>query len=186
MASRREVREAFYSELETAADGLVPPSNIGQQYPEAAEDLPTIVHNDNYRPVPMNRGAAPVEVVDNNDGTSTEYYVTMMEAQFTLTVLSESEDTKEDIYEAVRSYFEPFEHPFKDTSDIQEDVHEVGVTDSNSNDQTDREPVARVDTLRINLGFKRLYGDTNDHVTDIEHEVDIDGDGTAENTYTTT
>lgn len=186
MATRRQVREAFYGELETAVSGLVPPSNIGQDDPDSDEDLPNIVHSDSYRKVPMNRGAAPVKVTEGTDGEEEYTYVSMMQARFTVSVYSDDESEKEDIYEALRQYFEAYTHPVKDASSIQSDVHRVEVQDSNSDDLTDRDPVARGDRLAINLGFQRFYTQDVDPTTEVNQSVDADNDGTTDNTYTTT
>lgn len=186
MATRKQVREAFYGELETAASGLVSPSNIGQENPESDEDLPSIVHNDNYRQVPMNRGAAPVDIQTGANGVEARIYVEMMQARFDVTIISDDEAEKEDIYEAVRTHFGAYTKPFQDATSIQSDVHRVEVGDSSSNDQTSREPVARADTLVINLGFQRFYTEDTTPIEEVNEAVDLDGDDIADITYTTT
>lgn len=174
MATRRDVREAFYAALETAVDGLVPASNVSQEHPNSEEDLPAVVHNDNYRKVPMNRGASPTDIETDSDGNVTALvFTTMMQAQFNVTVLSDDESEKEDIYEAVRTHFEPYTH-FKDTSQLQADVHRVEVEDVSSDDLTERDPTARADTLTINLGFERFYAQSVDHIDSIDQSIDVE------------
>jgi hypothetical protein len=178
MATRRDIRESFYTELEAAVNGLVDPSNVSQENPNSKEDLPAVVHNDNYRKVPMNRGNAPTSVDTDGSGNDTAHnYSSMMQARFDITVLSDDESLKEDIYEAVRSYFEPFTH-FEDPSQIQSDVHRVEVQDATSNDLTDRDPTARGDTLAVNLGFERTYTEAVTAVEEVDRSVDGDNSTT--------
>lgn len=193
MASRRDVREAFYAELDTAADTLVPSDNIGQEEPNSREDLPAIVHNDNYRSVPMHNMSAPKDVDRDNSGAVTAvYFSRTMQARFLLTILSENEQTKEDIYEAVRGYFEDYIYSashFPDPSEIQSDVHDVDVTDSDSQDFTERDPPMRGDVLQVTLGYERIKKIDSSEFENIEkviHNVDADNNGTTDETYTTT
>lgn len=185
MATRRQVREAFYAELESAASTLAA-DDIGQEYPNSEEDLPRIVHNDAYRKVPWNQNGAPKSVTENDDGTYDVNYVTMMQAVFQVLIVSDDEQEKEDIYEDVRSYFERFEHPRWDESSIQTDVHDVSVEGSDSQDSQSRDPPARGDLLTIRLGYERLYATTVESISQITQELDADSDGTTDSTYTTT
>lgn len=188
MATRRDVREAFYSELESATSSHLSASDIGQEFPNSEEDLPKIVHNDNYRDAQArwNSKSAPVGVDSNADGTYDVKFVEMMQAVFDVLIISDDEQEKEDIYEAVRSHFGKFEHPKWSPSTIQEDIHDVNVGDSNSQDSQGRDPVARGDEIKIQLGFKRYYVQTVEDISQIDQTVDFDNDGTADKTYTTT
>lgn len=186
MATRRQIREAFYSELETAADGLVGASAIGQEYPNEDEELPTIVHNDNYRDVPMNTNTGIVDTIVGTDGVEEAIYSQVMEAQFSVLVISDNEQEKEDIYEAVRTHFEEFEYPVKDATSLQSHVNTIRVRDSNSEDSDTRDPPARGDRLAINVQFERFYSDGVTPITEVQHRVDADDDGTNDITSTTT
>jgi len=174
MATRKDIRESFYAELETAADSLVAAGNISQQYPESEENLPAIVHDDAYRHVPMNNDSAPTDVTYNDDGSVDMYhYSVTMQAQFTVLILSDSEMEKEDIYEAVRTYFEEFTLPVRDESNIHNDVHRVEVLDVNSQDDEDREPIVRGDSLTVNLGFERIYDRDVEDIEDVQQGIDV-------------
>lgn len=187
MATRRHVREAFYSELETAAGGLVNASDISQEYPNEPEGLPTIVHNDNYRTIPMNRGQAPVATqTDTNGGTTALIYVELIEARFSLLIAAEDEQTKEDIYEAVRSHFHEFDTPIRDSTELHADVHDVDVGDANSQDSEQRDPPSRGDRLQVSVGFQRFYTRDTTPVEEVDLNADVDNDGTVDLTYTTT
>jgi len=187
MATRRQIREAFYSELETAADPYVPAANISQEYPNTPEDLPAVVHNDQYRDVPLNREAAPVTVETDDTGNTTAHiYVELMEAQFALLIASDSEQEKEDAYEAVRTYFGGYERPVKDEADIHGDVEDVDVRDSTSNDSENRDPPSRGDRLNVMVEFQRFYTKDTTPIEEVEQNIDADGDGVTDITRTTT
>lgn len=190
MATRKDIREAFYAELETAADGLVPPADITQEYPESEENLPAIVHDDAYRPIPMHNNSAAAGVVRDESGAVIEYeYSKPMQAQFTVLVLSADEMEKENIYESLSSHFEEFTLPISDPSEIHTDLYRVEVLDVNSQDDEDREPVARGDSMTIHLDFERVYTRDVDSIDEVQHEVDSGttdtGDGITDFTQTT-
>lgn len=195
MATRRELREAFYADLESAVpasgnSGHVPPDQIGQEMPEADEDLPTIVHNDMYRPFPMNQASdAPTRVERDNSGNATaDVFGEMYEAVFDVLLIFLDEDAKEDCYEAVRGYFEKFEaspsawHP----SQIQADVEWVRVDAAESEDDESSEPKRFGDRLRIRLFFQREFVKSGTDVQQVDQDVDADNDGTTDATFTTT
>lgn len=186
MATREQIRQAFYSALETAASGLVNPINIGQEYPESDEEYPSIVHDDSYRKVPMNQGsAAPSgQQRDGNGDATAQDFTSVHEAQFSVLVASDDESEKESVYEAVRDYFEKYEHPAWDASDIQSDVKWVRVLDSNSEDDQDRQPIARGDRLDIRLTFIRVKSKSGTAIQNGSIDVDADNDGTGDETFT--
>jgi hypothetical protein len=192
MATRREVRRAFYSELETAASPHIGADRITQESPNSDEDLPTIVHNDAYRPSPYHTGGAPTRVTtDANDNIDSITYTKTMEAVFGLLIQDPDEQAKETLYEAVRSHFERYEHPIVDESTIQSDIHNISVDGSISEDQDDREPRVRGDRLQISVGYERdtitlTRGTDFESIADVEHLLDVDGDDIAEETYNTT
>lgn len=179
MATRQDIRESFYGELATAADGIVPSSNISQQYP-SDQEFPTIVHNDAYRRLPMNNTTGP-STANYSDGEVDSYeYTATMEAQFTVLIASDDETEKEQAYEAVRTHFEEFEYPIRDLSDIHPDAYFIEVMDVNSQDNDDTEPIVRADSVTVNLRFTRTYErDVNaiDSVDRVEHAVHVWGDG---------
>lgn len=186
MATRRNIREAFYADLETAASGLVDSGSIGQEYPNEDEALPAIVHTDNYRDVPMNTKTGIVDTTTDSSGVQEEIYSQVMEARFSVLAVSDDEQEKENIYEAVRTHFEEYEFPVKPASDLHADVNTIRVNDSNSEDTEDRDPPARGDRLAVNVQFERFYVRDVTPATEVEQNVDADNDGTDDTTYTTT
>jgi hypothetical protein len=192
MATRRQIREAFYSELETAATPHISADRITQESPNSAEELPTIVHNDAYREDIYHTGSGPTNVTtDANGNVDSITYKKMMEAVFGLLIQDPDEQAKETLYEAVRSHFERYETPLVDESTIQSDIHDISVTSSISEDQDDREPRVRGDRLQIMVGYKRdrvtlTRGTDFESIADVEHLIDADNDGTVDETYNTT
>lgn len=181
MATRRQIREAFYAELATAASEYT--VSIGQDEPNSEEELPAIRHNDLYRELRINRGNAPTRVTRDSDGDQEYIYSSQMEAQFTLTVISDDEQEKEDLYEDVRSHFEAYTHPIKDASDLQTDVYRIEVTDAESVDMTDRQPRARGDALEVNVFFERLYTQDVTPTTEVDGSLAAGVDTTREYIY---
>lgn len=186
MATRQDIRENVYSELETAIDGLVDPQQVTQESSDATEVLPTLVHNDAYRLIPMNTNTGPSDTITSGNEVTAYVYTRLIEAQFTCTVRSEDELEKESIYEALRQHFEEYTLPVADEKDIHADVYRVEVTDSTSDDDTEREPIARGDSLTVSVFFKRYYERPVDAVDTIEQSLDTDNDSIVDFTQTIT
>lgn len=184
MASRQDIREAVYQQMKTAVDGLVPEAQVTHESTDETEVLPTLVYNDLYRQVPMNNNTGPKDTVVEANEIVAYIHSRTMEAQFSMTVRAEDELEKEAIYEALRRHFEQYTMPVADESDIQSDVYRVTVTDTTSDDNTEREPVARGDTVTVGVFFERLYERPVDAVDTIEQSVDTDDDNTVEFTNT--
>lgn len=187
MVTRKQIRENFYSELEASTNGVVPSSNISEDEPETDEDYPAIVHNDDYRKIPINQGSAGLEelVRDSNGDAIREVSITFHEASFGLSIRDTDEQRREGIYEDVRRYFEKFEQPQWDASTIHSDISEIWVLDSNSDDDTDSTPNVRGDRLIIRLKFTRRYERDVDSIDTVTSNIDADGDGSEDEVYTT-
>lgn len=187
MATRKQVREAFYTELETAASGTnVEADDIGQEYPNEPEELPAIAHTDRYRLVPMNTNTGPVDTQQGADGTEALIYSEVMEAQFMVVVVSDDEAEKESVYEAVRSHFGDFTTPVRDAEELHADIDRVEVLDADPADSESRDPPMRGDRLDITLLFERFYTRDTTPATEVQHNVDVNLDGTTDESRTTT
>jgi len=176
MATRRQVRTAFYSELEDAVDGLVDPTNVTLDGPDNEEQLPAVTHGYQVRDAPLNRETAPIRTSSAN-GETTYTYVKNIQIQFSVTVQANDAQVEEDIYEAVRTYFEKYDTPIADVSTIQSDVHDIDITDATTNNDTERGPPLRADRIDIQLTYQRFYEDTGDDLTEVEARFDQDNDG---------
>lgn len=186
MATRRQIKEAFHDHLTNAANGHVDVGNVGLEQPESNEELPALVYRGDYRKVPMNEGsAAPAyDEYDNNDNATAEVFKKVREASFGVLVVGEDESTREDAYEAVRSYFEKFEEDPWDPSTIQSDINKVRVIDSTAQDDDDRIPIARTDRLLIRLQFTLEHKHSVEHLDQVNTTLDADDDGTTDESYT--
>lgn len=189
MATREQVRVGVYNEIETAITDIdsITGSDISQESPNTVEELPRIVHADDYREIPMNQAsAAPHQIDRNADGEIVAFrYYSMMEGRFGITVMDTDEGRKETIYEAVRRQFGKYEHPFADPSNIQTDIHDVSVTDVDSID-SEESPRMRADRMLVTVGFNRDYLLARDDVTDQYDIVDDTFDETIRTVNQTT
>lgn len=176
MATRRTIREAFYASIEDAVGDLMDVDNISDEYPSTDEELPTIVHRDDYRDVPINTNTGVVDHYTETDGTVVDLYSDVMEARFSTLVAAQSETTKEDIYEALRTHFERYEYPTADPRSLHEDISRIWVTDASSEDTETRDPPARGDRLQINFQFERFYTDENTPIETVNAGFDVADD----------
>jgi len=205
MATRKDIRVAFYDELEVATielgygegeysiteygtgevdDDARP--HITQESPNTAETFPTIAHTYRTRTDPMNRGVAPTDAEVDEVGERSYTYAETREIQFTVTVVSDSDMEKEDVYEALKGHFTAYQKNIKDNSELHDDVYRVDVADSNPNNMTDRTPRGYDDSLTISLFCERYYEESVNPTTDVFVGVDSENDGTIDETYTTT
>lgn len=190
MATREQIRTAFYDHIEQAVGSgttseLVPADNISEEEPESDEDYPSIQHSDDYRKLSLNDGSsAPTDLIrDSNGNVTAEVYEKYHEASFGLSIRDYNESRRENIYETVRSYFEKYEDRPWDEADIQPDIFDVSVGDSNSEDDTDASPTVRGDRLIIRLQFTREQERDVVATTTVNTAVDADNDGTTDETY---
>jgi hypothetical protein len=182
MASRRDIREAFVTELENSTSV----TNVTVQNPNNIESLPAISYTDDYREVPMNTKSSPTDITYLDADTARVFYTTLMNAQFTTTIVSDDEQQKEDIYENLRTHFEKYTHPVADVSDIQSDLYRLTVTDSTSSDFDGRSPRAYGDVLQIGFYYQRHYSIDLPRTDSVVQNIDADNDGTTDETRTTT
>jgi hypothetical protein len=201
MATRGDIRDAFTSEMKQVSgtydvvdeNGTVvrtvtlDTDDIGLRNPEQTEPLPQIVYHDDYRKVVYNGvGTGPDYVEYRNDGTvDYEVWREYIEAQFIIDVRSDTEGSKEPIYEALRARFGQYQFSPWDESALHDDVIRVQVLDSQSVDSGDVEDVIRGDQIEVRITFHRDYTFSTDNITDVNTAVDADDDGTVDYSYTT-
>lgn len=202
MATRVQIREAFYDELVAAAGGThsytddggqtqsitVDADDVSLVHPED-ETLPQVVYNDDYRTLTFNgvgNGPDMVEY-DASGDVSKLIWREYVEAQFLIEIRTGDELAKEPIYEAVRTAFKKYNYPFAKLSSFHADARDIDVRDAQSTDTGDVEEPIRGDSLEIRVQFHRDYEVTPDVLQTVEHEVDADTDSnTSGITYTTT
>lgn len=204
MASRGEIRDAFYSDLSSCAGtydvtdetGTVvdtvtlDSSNITLRHPSPQEDVPQIVYHENYTPVMYNDvGRAPDHYEYNPDGTvAAALYYEYVEAQFLIDVRvggDMAEMRKEPLYESIRTTFGKYERGAWSPTDFHEDATDVWVESSSTADTGDVEDVIRGDQLDIRVEFKRVYRREAANIESVETLMDVGDDGTTDDTHTT-
>lgn len=201
MATRGELRDGVYSEMEAVAgtydvtdsSGAVidtvelSAENIGLRNPEQSEKLPQIVYHEDYRRLFYNGvGSGPdmIRYEDNGD-VAEEVWREYMEAQFIMDVRASDETVKEPIYESMREQFGKYQFRPWSPTDIHSDVIDVEVLDSTTVDTGDTEDVIRGDQIEVRVKFFREYTFSTDTIQEINTQVDADDDGTTDVTFTT-
>jgi hypothetical protein len=179
--NKRAVRAAFYDELETALDGLVPPSHITTEYPEREEEYPTVVHSLDVFQAEVNSGSSPIDVVTNGGGEVTgRIFSRRKEAQFSLlcrTIGNGSESELSDIVAALIDHFDPYEHPYKDPSDIHSSVDRVVVGSTTRADESGTDPVANGVLFTVSLYYTNTSTHNVEPIRTANRGVDTDNDG---------
>lgn len=201
MANRRDIRDGFFSELETAAaqshtvtygDGTTETLTLTTEdvdliSPRSNESQPRVVYDDNYVSREWNGvGTAPEKVTrDSNDDVTEEERREHMTGQFTISVEGSTEVHKEPVYEAIRRQFGQYDDGGAPYTDIHSDVTGVNVMDVTSDDYGDTENPLRVDTMVVEIDYFRDYVETGDNIDSVDLEADADTDSqTAGDTYT--
>lgn len=197
MATRRNIKNAFLSEIESAVDGTTYPnggSNTFSKddvYLSGMEDdtaYPRVVYSEFGFPVSYNDGsdAAPSEYTKNGSGEVTaEVYYDYAGLRFDVIVVG-SELDKEPIYEAIRERFAQFD-TWRDKTDLHADVQKIDTRGVNSPDDTDTENTTRLDVFSVEVVFKRKVDYTGTPIRKVQTIGDADNDGTADmETYDTT
>lgn len=204
MATRGDIRDAFYSQLSSVAgtydvtdtNGNVvdtitlDAANIKLRHP-ADEDVPHIVYHDNYTRLGYNLvGRGPHDYELNQDGSvSAALYHEYVEAQFIIDLRvggDVAEQRKEPVYEQLRSTFAKYERGGWRPSDFHSDATRIRVMEASTADTGDVEDVIRGDQLEVRVEFRRIYRLDEANIDSVETAMDADNDGTTEDTYTTT
>lgn len=199
MATRRQIRDAFYTELVDSVSGSIAADDVTLQDAEDIETLPQVIYNDNYRRVTYNGvGTGPHVVNRDSTGAVTDQrWRKYIEAQFLVELRDSDEISKEAIYENLYSHFGAYTMPgfgiINDThpKHLHADVIDVELGGANSNDALGEEDPIRADSFEVRVEFFREYelvaGTDMAIITQINLEVDADLDpATTGLTYTIT
>ena len=160
MATREEIKEIVYDVLLAAADGHVPEDNVSKVFPQDEEDLPAIVYQDDYRPMPINgASASPVHVEYDSEGFVVyEEFREYIEGIFTVSVRATNDTDAETIYERVHRAFGQFTHRYvADVKDLHEDINRIEVSDVNDVTDGDTNVPSRGDSVQVFVQFHRHY-----------------------------
>lgn len=194
MATRRQIRDAFLSELQTAAVGThtVDYGDEGSGSVSVEADdigligsfdleapLPKIIYRESYRDIVYNgAGAGPHFVErDSNGDVIRAIWREYIESQFIIEVRTNDEAQKEIIYETVRAAFGKYQFSQWHETDIHPDIFKVDVLDAQDTDDPAAETPVRSETLEVRISFMRNFELTADNIAQIDRELDADLDG---------
>lgn len=175
MATRKEIKQKFRTELVNAIDGLVPADNVTLRYVQHQESLPAVAYRESFVEVPINNASANPERVeiDDNGHVVAEYYHEYNEARFSVFVVGKTAEETEDIYEAVHTAFHKYSLGAWDKKDFHEHLFDFGIRVESGRpyDEQDEDVVLRGELLTIVIRFYREYELTGDNITSAEAEV---------------
>lgn len=203
MATRRQIRDAFLSELQTAAVGThtvdygaegtdtitVEEDDISIVGSHDLEDpLPKIIYRESYRDIIYNgAGAGPHFVErDSNGDVVRALWREYIESQFIIEVRTADELQKEIIYETIRAAFGKYQFSQWPESDLHADIFEVNVLDAQDTDDPAAETPVRSETLEVRISFMRNFELTADNIAQIDRELDADLDSDTQGLTSTT
>lgn len=188
MATRGDIRDAFYSELESLAgtydvtdaagnviDSVeVTADDIKLRDPGNLEDPPEIVYYETYAPVTFNGvGGGPDYVVRDSNGDVIEaHYRGYEEAQFVIFVRAPSEPSKEPIYEAVRTAFGKYDDGHITASSFHEEATDITVGETSDADTGDVDAPIRGDQINVTITFFRNYVLDVENIESVELNVE--------------
>lgn len=189
MATRGDIRDAFYSELSSVAGTYDVVDAAGNAYdtvdltvddirlrhPGDEETIPEIVYYETYTPVTYNDvGHGPDYVVRDSNGDVVEaHFRGYEEAQFDVFVRASDEPAKEPIYEAARTAFGAYDEGHLKASDFHADATDIQVGETGDADSADTDSPIRGDQLTISIVYFRNY------VLDVDNieQVNLDSEG---------
>lgn len=208
MATRRQLRDAFFTELANAAVGThtvdygsegsdtvtVEADDIGLVGSFDLEDpLPKIVYREAYRDILYNGvGAGPHTVErDQNGDVVKSIWREYIEAQFIIEVRTNDELQKEIIYETIRAAFGKYQFGHWPEGDLHSDVFNVQVLDAQDTDDPAAETPIRGETLEVRISFTRDFELETDgvnvhNIAQINRELDNDLDSDTQGLTSTT
>lgn len=188
MASRKDIKNAFLSELESSVSGLVPASDVYHARAERDEVKPAVTYDAFGRQVFYNNGseAAPITYSDDGGGNyDGEVYGSWWVLRFDVTVIGDSLLTAEDIYEAVVTHFTEFSQ-WRDSTDIHADCIDVSVVSDDGDSDLSTEPLTPVERVGVECEYRREVTRDGEPIDEIHSTVDGDNDGTVTGVTRTT
>lgn len=202
MATRGDIKDAFYDELVTNVTGTyditdsggtvvdtitIEEADIALINPETSEKNPGIVFDDFYTPITFNGVGGGLYRVEESGGTEDFYeFREYRRGQFDVFVQAPSEAAKEPIYEAMHRTFHTYQFSEWFTSSFQSDVIDIRVESTVGNDAVDAEDIIRGDSMTVLVDYYRTYEFTTDNIDEIVSQIDADNDGTIDINFSTT
>jgi len=175
MAEQHDIRFDVYDEFETVLSGIVDSLNITDTMPASREDLPAVVHSYSVSELDMNRNmSAPTSVERDVDGNATaQRHTQLHRASFEITVAAESKQTESTVHRTLKNHFQKYTKQAFDESEINADIFDIAVSDSNEVNIPDRFPKIYAHEFTLTADFKRFVDKDVDAIKSTEQDVTI-------------
>ncbi len=176
MAEQHKIRFDVYDEFETVLSGVVDSLNITDTMPPSREDLPAVVHSYSVSELEMNRNmAAPTSIERDVDGNATaQRHTQLHRATFEITVAAESKQQESETHRTLKNHFQKYTKQAFDESEINPDVFNIEVSDSNEVNIPDRFPKIYAHEFTLNVDFKRFVDKNVDAIKSTNENVTIE------------
>lgn len=195
MATRRQIKKAVRGEIVTACSGIIPSDQVRYTSQEQRDlAYPHVIYAVFDVPVRYNTGSQARHyrtVYDSNNERDIAVYRTFWNAVCDISINGDNPDVDE-LYEAIRSQFVSYEL-FKPDTQLNADVTDITVGESNTPVNTDTDPTAFETMLTVDVEYRMDVTRDGSPIRNIAQEYDIDddsdpstvGDGTIDVVHTT-
>ena len=176
MATREEIKEIVFEQIESATDGSVPEGHVSMEFPQDRDELPAVVYQDDYRPLLINGASASPSHVkyDGDDFVEYEEHREHIEGIFTISIRATNDDDAEEIYEQVHSAFGQYNfRDVADVKDLHEHIHKIEVQDVKDASDGESNVPARGDSLQVFVRFWRDYRVEDENIEEINQDSDV-------------
>jgi len=175
MAEQYKIRFDIYDEFETVLDGVVDSLNITDTMPSKPEELPAVVHSYSVSELDMNRNmAAPTKTQRDASGNATgRQHTQLHRGSFEITVAAETKENESTVHRTLKNHFQKYTKLGWDAEDINPDIFNINVTDSNEVNIPDRFPTVYAHQFTLEVDFKRLEIEDVDAIEQTTEDVTI-------------
>jgi len=175
MAEQYKIRFDIYDEFETVLDGVVDSLNITDTMPSKPEELPAVVHSYSVSELDMNRNmAAPTKTERDDSGNATgRQHTQLHRGSFEITVAAETKQNESTVHRSLKNYFQKYTKLGWDAEDINPDIFNINVTDSNEVNIPDRFPTVYAHQFTLEVDFKRFETEDVDAIEQTNEDVTI-------------
>lgn len=174
MATKNQIRQAFYTALTGAVSGLVPSDNVKLLNQDDGENVPAVVYSVSDSPFAFNEvGAGPHEVVKQNDVVQYTEVHEYREAQFFVYIRSDTRTEADSIEDAIHDEFGKYRsrHIAK-TEDFHTDAKRIEVNEINDSGDPNAEPSFDGTVMNVFIIFKRVYTKNVVPIEEVNHDVE--------------
>lgn len=184
MVSRGDLRAAVRSEILTATNEIVDPTNVRVIEADMEEDYPSIIYSDEYSRIIYNGvGRAPDETVYDETGTVIEeIWRQYLEGRFTISLRADSASQLDTLYDAVHRQFQQYHFSGWDQTDVHPHITNMWVGNVSGENDTSTYDILRGDVVEVFIEFYQDYVSSVVPIERIETEFDIEFEGSISDT----